>query len=292
MIRTYSRRLLSPFTGVLQVAEMPEARALSLDGRNWEIQYAGVSEAQFRAQNPGADPQLRFSLVAIIENGALKTKGGHPFKASDSIRTPVDQLYASLSDASLPFDAIDQHEYWLLDDSDGAPLALLQSCIDAEDRELVPRRPAWIAMPAAQLAVPGTEESAEIYVPPVNYRIERAVEQRAGSRPRATWLSSTYDNLATRTSPPCLLREDWPDEEQRQLCKRYVNRLAPRLLMLPELPRETRRRLEIAACDHVFDVERFHAVYPEVVEDGLLRAARVEAKLRRLNSAETLQDRT
>jgi hypothetical protein len=56
--------------------------------------------------------------------------------------------------------------------------------------------------------------------------------------------------------------------------------------MLPDLPRETRRRLEIAACNHVFDVERFHAVYPEVVEDGLLKAARVEAKLRRYNSTE------
>ena len=84
----------------------------------------------------------------------------------------------------------------------------------------------------------------------------------------------------------CLLREDWPSEEQRQLCERYVNRLAPRLLTLPNLPRDTRRRLEIAACDYVFDVERFHAVYPEVVDDRLLKAARVEAQLRRHTSAE------
>jgi hypothetical protein len=82
------------------------------------------------------------------------------------------------------------------------------------------------------------------------------------------------------------LREDWPGKEERQLCERYINRLAPRLLMLPDLPRETRRRLEIAACDHVFDVERFHAVYPEVVEEGLLKAARVEARLRRHHSTE------
>jgi hypothetical protein len=82
------------------------------------------------------------------------------------------------------------------------------------------------------------------------------------------------------------LREDWPDEEQCHLCERYVNRLAPRLLMLPGLPREIRRRLEIAACKHVFDVERFHTVYPEIVEGGLLKAARVEARLRRHNSAE------
>ena len=141
MTRTYSKRLLSPFIGVLQVAETPEARALSLDGRNWEVQYAQVSEAQFRIQYPGVDPKLRFFLVAT-------------------------------------------------------------------------------------------------------------------------------------------------SEEQRQLCERYVNRLAPRLLTLPSLPRDTRRRLEIAACNYVLDVERFHAVYPEVVDDRLLKAARVESQLRRHTSAE------
>ena len=293
MIKTYSRRLLSPFIGVVQVAEMSEARALSLDGRNWEVQYARVSEAQFRTHHPGVDPSLRFALVATIEQNALKTRGGHPFVASGATRAAVNQLCVALSAASLPFDAVDEHEYWLLDDADGAPLALLQSCVALADRDLVsPPQPSWVAMPAAQLAVPGgSEGSGGTYVPPVNYRLEQAVAHRAGSRPRATWLSSAHGGTTPRNLPPCLLREDWPEEEQRQLCQRYVNRLAPRLLTLPDLPRETRRRLEIAACKHVFDVERFHAVYPEEVEDGLLKAARVEARLRRHNSAEEEPER-
>lgn len=286
MLRTYSRRLLSPFIGVVQVAEMPEARALSLDGRNWEVQYARVSEAQFRTQHPGVDPSRRFALVATIEKGALKNRGSHPFVASDAIRATINQLCAALSTASLPFEAVDEHEFWLLDDADGAPLALLQSCVDLEGRDLVPAHPSWVAMPAAQLAVPCNEGSGGTYVPPVNYRLEQAVANRAGSRPRATWLSGAHGSATPRNLPPCLLREDWPDEEPRQLCERYLNRLAPRLLMLPDLPRETRRRLEIAACKYVFDVERFHAVYPEVVEDGLLTAARVEARLRRHNPTE------
>ena len=292
MLRTYSRRLLSPFIGVAQVAEMPEARALSLDGRNWEIQYARLSEAHFRTQHPGVDPSRRFALVATIEEGALKDRGGQPFAASDPVSATIEQLCAALSAASLPFDAVDEHEYWLLDDADGTPLALLQSCIDLEGRDFVPPHPSWVVMPAAQLAVPCNEGSGGTYVPPVNYRLERAVAHRAGSRPRATWLSSTHGSATPRNLPPCLLREDWPDEEQRQICERYLNRLAPRLLMLPDLPRETRRRLEIAACKYVFDVERFHAVYPEVVEDGLLTAARVEAKLRRHNPTDKTKRRT
>jgi hypothetical protein len=265
---------------------MSEARVLSLDGRNWEVQYARINQAQFRTYHPGVDPNLRFDLVATIENGALKTRGGHPLVVSDAIRAAIDQLQAALSAVTLPFEAVDEHECWLLDHTDGAPLALLQSCVDLEERDLVSPQSSWIAMPAAQLAVPGTEGSGGTYVPPVNYRLERAVAHRAGLRPRAIWTSSAHDSTPPRKLPPCLLREDWPDEEQRQLCERYINRLSPRLLMLPDLPRETRRRLEIAACNHVFDVERFHAVYPEVVEDGLLKAARVEAKLRRYNSTE------
>ena len=90
MIRTYSRRLLSPFIGVLQVAEMSEARVLSLDGRNWEVQYARINQAQFRTYHPGVDPNLRFDVVATIENGALKTRGAHPLAVSDAIRAATE----------------------------------------------------------------------------------------------------------------------------------------------------------------------------------------------------------
>jgi hypothetical protein len=42
-----------------------------------------------------------------------------------------------------------------------------------------------------------------------------------------------------------------------------------------------RHRLERAARDHVFEVERFYPLYPEVVDSSILTAARVEARLRR-----------
>ncbi len=151
---------------------------MSLDGRNWEVQYARVSEARFRSQHPGVDPSLRFALVATVEKGALKTRGSYPFLASDAPGAAINQLCAALSAESLPFDAVDEHEYWLLDNAEGAPLALLQSCVDPEDRDLVPPHPSWVAVPAAQLAVPGTEGPGGTYVPPVNYRLEQAVAHR------------------------------------------------------------------------------------------------------------------
>lgn len=55
--------------------------------------------------------------------------------------------------------------------------------------------------------------------------------------------------------------------------------------MMQGLPRPVRQRLEQAARDHVFDVERFYPLYPEVVDKRLLTAARVEARLRRASQA-------
>jgi hypothetical protein len=81
---------------------MHEARALSLDGRNWEVQYAKASEALFRTQHLGVDPSRRFALVATIEKGALKGRGSHPFVASDAIRATINQLCAALSTGSRP----------------------------------------------------------------------------------------------------------------------------------------------------------------------------------------------
>lgn len=272
---------MSPFVGVVQIAEMQRARALSLDGRNWEIQCASVSEASFRLQNPGVDPKLRFFLVATLESGELKIRGRHPLVKSDAVREAIAQLQAVVSAARLPFEPADDSEYWLLDRADDAPLALLHTCIVPEERDLAPRDPSWIAMSASQLAVADAARPDGSYVPPVNYRLERAVEKRAGARPRARWMRREDEGGAPGVLPPCLLRADWSSEEQQDLYQRYMHRLAPRLLMLHGLPRETRRHLELAACDHALDVARFHAVYPEVIDDGLIKVARVEAELRK-----------
>ncbi|ESQ16098.1 MAG: hypothetical protein N838_08125 [Thiohalocapsa sp. PB-PSB1] len=290
MMKTYSRRLLSPYIGVLQVVEIPDARALSLDGRNWEVQHARLTEEKFRAHYPKADPDGRFALVATIESGRLKMKRGQSQTAPEVVQAAANQLHAATLNASLPFDAVDVHECWLLDQSNDAPLALLGSCADLNDGGLT-RAPSWVAMPAAQLPVPSTDDSTTFYVPPVNYRLEQAVNDRAGARPRAKWIRRAAGDSGLGTLPPCLLREDWPDAEQRQLCERYLHRLAPRLLMLADLSSADRQRLEVAACDHVFDVERFHAVYPEVLNDRLLTAARVEARLRRHHSDGGIESR-
>jgi hypothetical protein len=279
-VRTYSKRLLSPFRGLVQIAEAGDARALTLDGRHWAIQCARAGRARLHGPSPDADPDQRFALVATVEEGELKTRALHPFLDPHAVEAAVEGLFATVASARVPFAATDCYEYWLLDAADGAPLALLDARAGDEEA-LPPPRPSWIAMPAAQLEVQAPEADPTHYVPPVNYRLQKLVEARAGPKPQARW----FHRAAPAGFPPCLIREDWASEEAQQLCGRYLDRLAPRLLMLHGLPRAERQRLERAARKHVFDVERFYTLYPEVVDEKLITAARVEAQLRRTAGA-------
>jgi hypothetical protein len=278
MIRTYARRLLSPFVGLVQVAETARARALSLDGSNWAIQYSLAGDVRSRRSAAATEPGSQVTLVATIEDGRLRPRAVHPFLDPTVVRSTVGRLFEAVKAAPLPFAAADRYEYWLLDGREGRPLALLHACIDEDEMSLTPPRPAWIAMPAAQLDVPSPPSGRDDYVPPVNYRLQRLVEERAGVKPRAAWFERR--DMTSEDFPPCLLSEDWEDEERQRLCDLYVRRLAPRLLMLQGLSRSVRQRLERAARAHVFDVARFYPLYPEVIDRELLTAARVEARLR------------
>lgn len=268
---------------MVQVAEIARARALSLDGKNWAIQYSLAEDGRFRNSSSVVDVTPHYSLVATIEHGALKMQAIHPFLECADVRSTVNCLHEAVNCARLPFPAADRYECWLLDSTDASPLALLHSCVDAEDMALVPTRPVWVSMPAAQLDVRSPKTDHNTYVPPVNYRLQKLVAKRAGANPRTAWFERPTP--ATDRFPPCLIREDWETEERQQLCDLYICRLAPRLLMVPGLARPVRQRLERAARDHVFEVERFYPLYPEVVDNSLMTAARVEAQLRRTTKA-------
>jgi hypothetical protein len=170
------------------------------------------------------------------------------------------------------------HEYWLLDDTDQQPLALIFSCLHAEEMPSFPHRPEWTATPAAIMEVPRIPGEDQHYVPPVNYRLEHLVNERAGRHPRARWIKRREGQ--TEIFPSCLVREDWESEEDRRLCQRYIERQAPRLLMLHGLTHEDRLRLEGYARHNALEVERFFPLYPAVADDKLMSAICVEARLR------------
>ena len=97
--------------------------------------------------------------------------------------------------------------------------------------------------------------------------------------PRAAWFKR--DHNESDGFPGLLVRDVWQEQAEHDLCQRYLMRKAPRLLMLQGISTRDRGRLEIAAKKHVFEVEHYFPMYPEVNDEDLMAAIRVEAQIRR-----------
>ncbi|MBT8112923.1 MAG: hypothetical protein KJO47_04515, partial [Gammaproteobacteria bacterium] len=161
---------------------------------------------------------------------------------------------------------------------DQSPLALIFSAKDPEQMNAYPSRPEWTALPAAVMPIEMTEDEQSYSSAPVNYRLERLVAERAGINPKAKWFTRSLNE--EQLFPTLMLTEDWLEEESVDLCQRYLKRQASRLLMLHSLNQEQRRQLEINARSNAIEVARFYQLYPQVVDQVLMNAILVEAKLR------------
>ena len=162
---------------------------------------------------------------------------------------------------------------------DDSPLALMFSCTDKSYFDVYPPATEWVALPAILMPIETSEAERSRCYGPVNYRFECCVAERAGTYPKARWFARSVDDETD--FPALLVREDWDDEESRDLCQRYLNRQSPRLLMLHGLSHDARKRMESAAKAHALDVERYFPLYPEVIDQHAMDGIRVEARLRR-----------
>jgi hypothetical protein len=281
MIHAYSKRLLSPFTGQVQIVESDHARALTLDGSNWAVQHRlRLQETRsVHEQQAASTSKHSFIRVAIIRPSGIERIPIPPILDPGGISQQVLELAEYLKDISIPLPPADTHEYWLLDEQDEQPLALIYSCVHAAEMPSFPHRPEWTATPASIMKVAKLPEEEKHYVPPVNYRLEQLVNQRAGRHPRARWIRRREG--LSEVFPSCLVREDWDNEADRLLCRRYIERQSTRLLMLHGLEHEVRLRLEGYARAYALEVDRFYHLYPEVADDRQMSAIRVEARLRR-----------
>jgi hypothetical protein len=281
MIRAYSQRLLPPYSGVVQIADSDRARAQSFDGINWDIQYLSGNESsndrKHRVQGYGLD--RGYFNVASLNNGELKIFRFPSCVDADQVSESIHELTAFLAGAQVPFPAGDIFEYWLLDGADESPLALIASCCDESLMGTYPGQTEWVALPHSKMCVDNTADEQARNEPPVNHRFQSLIAGRAGSRARAAWFKR--DPQETDGFPGLLVREDWQEQADHDLCQRYLMRKAPRLLMLQGLSSSDRGRLEVAAKQHVFEVEQYFPMYPQVHDERLMTAIRVEARLRR-----------
>ena len=266
MIKTFSQRLTPPYSGQVQIAESDTYRALTMDGQIWEVQYVNRSHVR----------------VGTLTSSDIKSRSARSEQMVDDVADPkLGELLDYLATIELPFAATDCFECWLLDGSDQTPLALVFACSDEAQMKKFPSRAGWTALPDAVMPVKKTEAELAASLPPVNYRLESLVSERAGTSSRIQW----FDRRETTDTwfPPLLVREDWADPEAESLCRRYLDRQAPRLLMLQGLQTAERERLEACCTPHAMEVARLCGLYPEVLDEPAIQALRVEARLRELS---------
>ena len=277
MVKGYSQRLTPPYAGLVQIAESERARAITMDGNSWEFHFLFAIPEHDKA--PGRQNQRRFKRVAAIESDKVRKIAAQSSQESSSVDERIVELAVFIAMASFPFPPADRHEYWLLDPADDSPLALIFSCVDGEQMADFPDRPEWTALSSAAMRIERTPEEEKTGEPPVNYRVERMVAERAGYNPKGRWF--TRRESEPGSFPPLLLKEDWEDAGQFELCQRYIQRQSTRLLMLHDLQHDDRKRLENAARQNALEVERFFPFYPDVADQQLMNAILVEARLRR-----------
>jgi hypothetical protein len=301
-IACYSQRLLNPFRGVISCIRYESAEAVTQDGLRWDIY---VSDDRLLE---GMDTGRRV-LISDIRYGSWSPQKGlkrGPLYPSDDFRYLEHMgaiVYEHLLEVHgrIPFPLQDRFELWLLD-ANARPLALLDSAVRREDIELDQSaewragqacRETFTSSVAGRLALePGGDGAVAAY-------LSRHVNAGAGPSPAAQWFERFPDGSGTGVAginleaglagrelgrgefPPLLLAAPPQDAVHRQLYTDFQRWQAPWLLALPVLDRQTRIRLEGEACARPLLVAQQYRLYPEIIDTTAIRAARVEAMLRK-----------
>jgi hypothetical protein len=217
-------------------------------------------------------------------------------------REGLDDLLAALETRpALPFPIFDIHELWLLDRESGLPLALL-----ATDRgfsrggektevEWFPFVLSYTGFRSPALA----ERDAVTRQAGDAHRdfLARIVNQAARPHPMTQWFRRGQDGVgkgesgrrlphewrdrevASSDFPELLVRENWNSRLEYSVISDYHRWLAPVLLLWPRLSLETRRNLEIQACENPRWLARVHRLLPTRVDPARIQAALVAARL-------------
>lgn len=309
-IRCHSLRRVNPFLGVVQVIEGDSARAISLDGVDWEIQVETRSpDGLWGSMNEGRATRRYFRFGLWSRNAGLWRVPVNPILDIGEMLAEQATILVALAEhaGALPFPLSDRYELWALD-HDAMPLALLATA-DSAARAAKLRAEPWQAAPLtdhrfrscvldAEPASPAEAENPRRHAAAV----ERLVHRAIGTPVPEQWFERLPDGagrglsnrvpapLADRTLsasafPERLVRETWQTPRDRALVADYLAWLAPQLLTLQGLGDVTRARVERDACAQAVALDALYPLYPRVIDHERLDAARVEARLRRAATA-------
>lgn len=298
---TFSIRRLNPFNGTLQVVATTNARALSSNGLNWELQVLSDKPQGLWANIPFAGQQF-YTFGVWSQAGGLGQVPLNPLFNTTDMLDSAQQVIACLEASleQLPFPLTDSYELWLLDEDSSAPIALLDSArseAELEQKEFKrwsAAEPGDFSFGSHQLFQKG-QPLNDGYNPRVHASIlEALVRGRGGQNHHRAWylrnerksgiaIQHAAHHLPANAFPELPVSLDWPDAEDHQLIMDYVSWKAPQILLLPDLSSKTRDMIEKLAVKNATQIDRLWRLFPEIHNKALLNKARVEARIRLSN---------
>lgn len=278
-MKTYAQRMLQPYTGLINIIESDHGRALTLDGKTWEFQFIHGSK-KLTGLAGGANA-YSYSRVASLPMAKIEKISEGDLDPGETYDERIIELAEYIASCTLPFEQEDLFECWILDREKLTPLALVFSCCTPAEKKDYPDTICWSALPSVRMPVQLTAEEEEQDIPPINYQVEKLIASRAGFNPRLHWYHRGIDRI--NEFPRFLISEDWDNTYEKELVRRYLDRQAPRLLMLQNIKHDDRHELEKAARKEVHEVAYFYSLYPDIVDDHLMTMVRVEAKIKDSN---------
>ncbi len=279
--RYYGRRRVSPFLGVVQVIEVEEARAISVDGRRWQLQLLSLEAmAEQVWGNIGPrDIRRRWFIYGSCEStDAIERIPVNPLVGDPSQHPALPGLLGALAQRpELPFVLQDDYEAWSCNAA-GEPVALIDTALPGEERSSV-NGADWRSLPGM------AEGFHSISSYPAEHGLipGQALEQlvnRAGRSGRLQWFRRNPGQDGA-VLPELPWRSNWPVQAQQALFDDYTAHLAPYLLTLPHLATELRDRLEASAVEQYEVVDAIYALIPAVIDVERMEVARVKARLAR-----------
>ncbi len=266
--------------GVLQVIETSAGRAISANGVVWDIEVMALPDAATPASK-GQQPYYRYGLWS--ESDGLVNRPLAPHLQNDPLKQYSDELIQLIQQNKnrLPFKLIDTTELWLFDASAQLPLVLL-AAIDARQARPTPEPRHWSACLGAE-GVPSQRRFPQVKA------LQEQVMERAGFNQHRVWIQRKQDGSGECMStgkvysadmfPPFLIAEEWPEAEQVQRAEDYIHWIAPSLLTLQHLSTEQRALLEQKLYIQAVSVDHHWHLYPAVLDEALLKSARVQCQL-------------
>ena len=284
-VHCYARRRLNPFRGVMEVIESEEGRALSCNGIVWEILVRGTDDIAKDGVSHGdaRKTYYRFGMWSM-DHGLMK-RSDSPVEDQDyfDLSSKCDVLVEYLEEyyQQVPFPLEDTRELWIFDKDDCQPLALLSSTL--------PDAGVLSAEPAVWSACKGAEGTASQRRYPHTDELEEQVKQRSGNGMYTQWLrrraggegilEDTGDSVLAEQFPVLLPNENWTGEREQRFARDYIRWISPSLLTLQHLDMATRERVEKNLHVQAISIEHHWHLYPEVIDQKLVKAARVQNRI-------------